>query len=200
MAKQGLEQRGKASDLVLFFQRGHGSPVFTPKVTGVTAYLPAFKLKSTAGPYQAQIIFLDLPVPPGTWIDIIAVSPDGQKVQAARLTRRRGEYVVGENYIPFTGLGDAGATSPNPWIPIAAGAGILGLIFYNFTRGQSDVDSDGDDDDGDEDDEDDEEYGYETKKTSKEDDDEDDDESCVDDVADGDEDGDTDEDDGGEEE
>jgi len=189
-----VKQPEATSDLVLFFQKGEGSPIGTPKVTGVTAYLPAFQLKKTAGPYEAQITFFNLPVAPGTPVEAITVSPDGQTVRTARLTRRRGEYVVGENYIHFSGLGQAASTGGIPWIPLATGAGVLGLILYNLTQAGDDADVDGDEDEEDEEEEDDEEDEDENGDDEDEDDNEDDD-SSMDNVDAGDDDGDADEDD-----
>ena len=189
-----MKQPEATSDLVLFFQKGEGSPIVTPKVTGVTAYLPAFQLKKTAGPYEAQITFFNLPVAPGTPVEAITVSPDGQTVRTARLTRRRGEYVVGENYIHFSGLGQAASTGGVPWIPLATGAGVLGLILYNLRQAGNDADVDGDEDEEDEEEEDDEEDEDENGDDEDEDDNEDDD-SSMDNVDAGDDDGDADEDD-----
>ena len=188
-----MKQPEATSDLVLFFQKGEGSPIVTPKVTGVTAYLPAFQLKKTAGPYEAQITFFNLPVAPGTPVEAITVSPDGQTVRTARLTRRRGEYVVGENYIHFSGLGQAASTGGIPWIPLATGAGVLGLILYNLTQAGDDADVDGDEDEEDEEEEDDEEDEDENGDDEDEDDNKDDD-SDMDNIDAGDDDGDTGED------
>jgi len=195
-----VKQPEATSDLVLFFQKGEGSPIVTPKVTGVTAYLPAFQLKKTAGPYEAQITFFNLPVAPGTPVAAITVSPDGQTVRTARLTRRRGEYVVGENYIHFSGLGQAASTGGIPWIPLATGAGVLGLILYNLTQAGDDADVDGDEDEEEpaEEEDEDEDENDEDENSDKDDDSSMDDIDAVDD--DGDDDGDVDEDEDTEEE
>ena len=195
-----MKQPEATSDLVLFFQKGEGSPIGTPKVTGVTAYLPAFQLKKTAGPYEAQITFFNLPVAPGTPVEAITVSPDGQTVRTARLTRRRGEYVVGENYIHFSGLGQAASTGGIPWIPLATGAGVLGLILYNLTQAGDDADVDGDEDEEEpaEEEDEDEDENDEDENSDKDDDSSMDDIDAVDD--DGDDDGDVDEDEDTEEE
>ena len=197
-----MKQPEATSDLVLFFQKGEGSPIVTPKVTGVTAYLPAFQLKKTAGPYEAQITFFNLPVVPGTPVEAITVSPDGQTVRTARLTRRRGEYVVGENYIHFSGLGQAASTGGVPWIPLATGAGVLGLILYNLRQAGNDADVDGDEDEeesapADEEDEDEVDDGEDEDENGDDEDEDDneDDDSSMDNVDAGDDDGDADEDD-----